>query len=193
LTRINLSLNALDPEKAQKLAGYPYNLSKVIEIAKYIPTKMDMIIAPVWMPGYNDEELPKLAKFAEEVGAGRNCPAIGVQNLLNYRFGRNPVESVPMEEFYKKMREIEQKYNIKLIFDKTAFDVEELPELPKPFKKGQIVEAKIVLPGRIGNEKLAVAKERLISIPNCYKEEGSKVRLRIKRTKHNIFLGELLD
>ncbi|MDP3765443.1 MAG: radical SAM protein, partial [Nanoarchaeota archaeon] len=28
LTRINLSLNALDPEKAQKLAGYPYNLSK---------------------------------------------------------------------------------------------------------------------------------------------------------------------
>ena len=49
LTRINLSLNALDPEKAQKLAGYPYNLNKVLEIARYIPTKMDLIIAPVWM------------------------------------------------------------------------------------------------------------------------------------------------
>ena len=83
LTRINLSLNALDPEKAQKLAGYPYNLSKVMEIAKYIPTKTDLIIAPVWMPGYNDEELPKLAKFAEEIGAGKNCPPIGIQNLLN--------------------------------------------------------------------------------------------------------------
>ena len=193
LTRINLSLNALDPEKAQKLAGYPYNLSKVIDIARYIPTKMDLIIAPVWMPGFNDEELPKLAKFAEEIGAGKNCPPIGVQNLLNYRFGRNPMESVPLEEFYRKMRELEQKHGIKLIFDKEDFEVNDLPELPKPFKKDQIVEAEIVLPGRIGNEKLAVANDRLISIPNCYKEEGSKVKLRIKRTKHNIFLGELLN
>lgn len=193
LTRINLSLNALEQEKAQKLAGYPYNLNKVLEIARYIPTKMDLLIAPVWVPDFNDEELPKLAKFAEEIGAGKNCPPIGVQNLLNYRFGRNPVETVPMEEFYKKMRELEQEHSIKLIFDKSAFDVEELPELPKPFKKGQIVSAEIVLPGRIGNEKLAVAQDRLISVPNCYKEEGSKVKLRIKRTKHNIFLGELLD
>lgn len=193
LTRINLSLNALDPEKAQKLAGYPYNLSKVMEIARYIPTKMDLIIAPVWVPGYNDEELVKLAKFAEEIGAGKNCPAIGVQNLLNYRFGRNPVEAVPMEGFYRKMRELEQAHKIKLIFDKSAFNVEELPELPKPFKKDQIVNAEIVLPGRIGNEKLAVAKDRLISVPNCHMEIGGKVKLRIKRTKHNIFLGELLD
>ena len=192
LARINLSLNAMDAEKAQKLAGYPYNLSKVLDIARYIPTKMDLIIAPVWMPGYNDDELPKLAKFAEEIGAGKNCPAIGIQNMLNYRFGRNPVESVPMEEFYKRMQEIEQKHNVKLIFDKSAFNVEELPELPKPFRKGQIIEAKIVLPGRIGNEKLAVAKDRLISVPNCPYEIGSRVKLRIKRTKHNIFLGELL-
>ncbi|MEK6984118.1 MAG: radical SAM protein [Nanoarchaeota archaeon] len=192
LTRINLSLNALDPEKAQRLAGYPYNLSKVLDIARYIPTKMDLIIAPVWMPGYNDEELAKLAKFAEEIGAGKNCPAIGVQNLLNYRFGRNPVKSASMEDFYKRMRELEDKHKIKLIFDKSDFGVEDLPELPKPFKKGQIVEAEIVLPGRIGNEKLAKAEDRLISVPNCFKEIGSIVKVRIKRTKHNIFLGELL-
>lgn len=193
LTRINLSLNALDPEKAQKLAGYPYSLNKVLDIARYIPTKMDLIIAPVWVPGYNDEELPKLAKFAEEIGAGKNCPPIGVQNLLNYKFGRNPLDSAPMEEFYRKMKELEDKHNIRLIFDKMAFNVEELPELPKPFRKGQIVSAEIVLPGRISNEKLAAANNRLISVPDCYKEEGSKVRLKIKRTKHNIFLGELLN
>lgn len=193
LTRINLSLNALDPEKAQKLAGYPYNLSKVIEIARYITTKLDLIIAPVWMPGYNDEEIPKLAKFAKEIGAGKNCPPIGVQNLLNYKFGRNPVKSAAMEEFYRKMTELEQKHNIKLIFDKEDFDVKDLPELTKPFKRGQIVKAEIVLPGRIGNEKLAMAEGRLISIPNCHSQEGSKVKIRIRRTKHNIFLGESLN
>lgn len=193
LTRINLSLNALDPEIAQKLADHPYNLNKVLEIARYIPTKMDLIIAPVWVPGCNDDELPKLAKFANEIGAGKNCPPIGIQNLLNYKFGRNPAKGASMEEFYKKMKEIEQKHNIKLVFDKTAFNVHTLPELPKPFKKGQIVKAEIMLPGRIGSEKLAVAKNRLISIPDCYKEEGSAVNLRIQRTKHNIFLGELVD
>ncbi len=193
LTRINLSLNALDAKKAVRLAGHPYNLSKVLEIASYIPSKMDLIIAPVWVPGYNDEELPKLAKFAHEIGAGKNCPPIGIQNLLNYRFSRNPVQGAPMEEFYKKMKELEQKHDIKLIFNKSAFEVQDLPELPKPFRKGQIIDAQIALPGRIGTEKLAIAQNRLISVPNCYKEESSKVRLRIKRTKHNIFLGELLN
>ena len=194
LSRINLSVHALDPEKANHLAGHPYNLSKVLEIARYIPTtRMDLIIVPVWMPGYNDEELPKLAKFANEIGAGKHCPPIGIQNFMNYRFGRNPTKEVSMDIFYKKMRELEQKDGIKLIFDKSAFNVEDLPELPKPFRKGQIVGAEIVLPGRIGNEMLAVAKERLISVPECFREIGSKVRLKIKRSKHNIFLGELLN
>ncbi|HLG24779.1 MAG TPA: radical SAM protein [Candidatus Nanoarchaeia archaeon] len=194
LTRINLSLHALDKEKANQLAGYPYNLDKVIEIARYIPkTKIDLIIVPVWMPGYNDEEMPKLAKFAKEIGAGKNCPPIGIQNMLNYKLGRNPIEEVPMEVFYNKMKELEKEHNIKLLIDKMSFEIEDLPEYPKPFKKDNIIEAEVVLPGRIGNEKLALAKERLISVPNCYKDIGSKVRLKIKRTKHNIFLGELLN
>ena len=194
LTRVNLSLHSLDTQKANQLAGYPYNLKKVLEIAEYIPkTKMDLIVVPVWLKGYNDEELPKLAKFAREIGAGKTGPYIGIQNFLNYRFGRNPVDEESMDEFYKKMRELEEKYGEKLIIDKHSFDIQELPELPKPFKKGQIIEAEIVLHGRIGNEMLAKEKERLISVPNCYKNEGNKVKLRIKRTKHNIFLGELLN
>ena len=60
-----------------------------------------------------------------------------------------------------------------------------MPELPKPFKKDQVIEAEIALPGRIGNEMLAVAKDRLISVPECFKEIGAKVKLKIKRTKHN--------
>ena len=194
LTRINLSLHALNPELATQLAGHPYNLNKVLEIAKYIPTtKMDLIIVPVWMPGFNDAELPKLAKFAQEIGAGKHCPPIGIQNFMNYRFGRNPIKEAPLDDFYKKMKEIEKEHNVQLIFDKAAFDVEDLPELPKPFKKGQVISAQIVLPGRLGNEMLAVAGNRLISVPECFREIGSKVKLKIRRTKHNIFLGELLN
>ena len=193
LTRINLSLHALDNEIADKLAGAPYNVKRVMELARYITTKMDLIIVPVYVPGVNDGELPKLAKFAVEIGAGKNCPPIGIQNMMHYRFGRNPVKEAPLEQFYAKMRALEKEHGIKLIFDKHAFNVEELPEYKKPFKKGQIVECEIVLPGRIGNEMLAKAQDRLISIPSCHFKEGGIVKVRIKRTKHNIFLGELLD
>ncbi len=191
LTRINLSLNALDQEIADKMAGFPYNLKKVMALAEYIPKKMDLIIAPVWLPGYNDNELVKLAKFAQKIGAGKNCPPIGIQNFLHYRFGRNPVKAMEMDVFYKKMRDLEQKHSIKLIY-KHWFNVRKCEELPKPFKKGDIVKAEIVCPGRLNKEMLAVASGRLISVPNCYKQEGS-VKLKIRRTKHNIFLGELLN
>ncbi|MCH8067512.1 MAG: radical SAM protein [Nanoarchaeota archaeon] len=191
LTRINLSLNALDQEIADKMAGFPYNLKKVKKLAYYIPKKMDLIIVPVWLPGYNDDELIKLAKFAQEVGAGKNCPAIGIQNFLPYRFGRNPVKGMEMDAFYKKLRDLEQKHGIELINKEYMFQIKKCKELQKPFKKGAIVKAKLVCPGRLNKEMLAVAGNRLISVINCYKKQGY-VKVKIKRTKHNIFLGELL-
>ena len=191
LTRINLSLNALDPKIADLMAGFPYNLKKVMEIAAYIPKKMDLIIAPVWLPGYNDNELVKLAKFAAEIGAGKECPPIGIQNFLPYKFGRNPVKEASMDIFYSKLRNMEEEHYIKLIYNKEDFKVKPVKEIPKPFKKGQVIEARIAFPGRLKNEMLAIAKNRLISVPNCYKEEGF-VKVRIKRTKHNIFLGEMI-
>ena len=191
LTRVNLSLNALDQGIADKMAGYPYNLKKVMELAAYIPKKMDLIIAPVWLPGYNDNELVKLAKFAYEVGAGKNCPAIGIQNFMPYKFGRNPVEPVSMGAFQEKLNDLEKKNDITLICNASDFKIKKCKELPKPFRKGEAVKAQLLFPGRLPNEMMAMAKDRIISVPNCYKTEGI-VRVRIRRTKHNIFLGEQL-
>ena len=192
LTRINLSLHALNPKIANKMAGTAYNLKKVMALAAYIPKKMDLIITPVWLPGYNDKELVKLAQFAQKIGAGKNCPAIGIQNFLNYQFGRNPIKSVDIPVFHKKLRDLEQKHSTKLICNEVDFKIKKCRELPKPFKKGEVVKAKIVCPGRLNKEMLAVAANRVISIPNCYKNQGL-VKLRIKRTKHNVYLGELLN
>jgi|TARA_B100001964_G_scaffold211924_1_gene247600 hypothetical protein len=192
LTRINLSLHALSPKIVNKMAGTDYNLKKVVEMTEYIPKKMDLIITPVWLPGYNDKELVKLAKFANEIGAGKKCPAIGIQNFFNYQFGRNPVKAVDIRVFYKKLHDLEQKHGINLICDEADFKIKKSKQLPKPFKKGSIIEAELVCPGRLNREMLSVAKNRVISVPNCHKNQGS-VKLKIKRTKHNIFLGELLN
>ena len=96
-----------------------------------------------------------------------------------------------MTPLHKKIHEIEKKNNIKLIYNKHDFKIKKCREFIKPFKKGDMIKAKLVFAGRLNNEMLAVADNRLISVPNCHKSEGT-VKLKIRRIKHNIFLGELV-
>lgn len=186
LTRFNFSINSLDDKLAGKIAGMPYNIQRIKEVCRYIAKKTNLIITPVLIPTINEKEMPRIIEFAKEIGAD-----IGIQNFLNYKLGRNPVKQIAFDEFYKRLREWQDKYGIKLIKSVEDFNIIKTKPLPKPFKKGEIIEAEIVCPGRLLNEKIAVAKERTISIPNCYKVKG-KVRLRITRSKHNIFIGTII-
>jgi len=191
LTRINLSINALDAKLAKKIAGCTYNIKKIKEIAGYIAKKsrIDLILAPVMIQGINDEEMPKLVEFALKIGPGK-YPLIGIQNFLNYKFGKNPVKQVSFDNFKKKIKNIEKKYKTRLLLNESDFNIKKAKTLPKPFKKGDIIKADIILDGRLKNEKLAVSDGRLISIPNCSKK--GNVRLKIIRSKHNIFVGKLI-
>ena len=186
LTRFNFSINSLEHKTAKKIAGVGYNIKKIKDICRYIVKKAHLIITPVLIPGINEKEIPEIIEFAKDLGAD-----IGIQNFLNYKFGRNPVKDMPFNEFYGKLREWQEKYKVKLIKSIGDFDIVKTKALPKPFKKGDIIEAEIICPGRLKHEKIAVAKERTISIPNCDKDKG-KVRLRITRSKHNIFIGTII-
>ena len=183
LTRFNFSINALDEKLGDKIAGCAYNVSKIKEICRYIGTKANLIIAPVLIPTINEDEMHKIIEFAKEIGAD-----IGIQNFLNYKFGRNPVKQIRFDKFYDKLKEWEEKYKIKLVKSVEDFGIVKTKPLPKPFRKGDVVGAEIKCLGRLPYEKIAVAKERNISVPNCNKDKG-KVRLKITRTKHNIFIG----
>ena len=48
------------------------------------------MIAPVYMPGINDEEMPELIEFALKIGAGKRWPPLGIQKFEHYRLGRSP-------------------------------------------------------------------------------------------------------
>ncbi|MBN2112223.1 radical SAM protein [Candidatus Woesearchaeota archaeon] len=192
MTRFNVSINALDFRLAEKIAGTSYSLKNALEIAEYISKKADLIIAPVWMPGINDEEMPKIIEFAQKL---RKKPGhkvmIGIQNFLSYRFGRNPVKQMPWETFRKRLSDLEKKYKEHLILDfKKDFNIKPTKPLPKPFKKGQRIEAEIVCNGRMAGEKIAVSENRTITLPSCTKT--GKVKVKITRTKHNIFYGSCL-
>ncbi|MBA3064102.1 radical SAM protein, partial [Candidatus Woesearchaeota archaeon] len=177
ITRINLSLNAMDKNLARKLAGCDYDVEKIKKIASYAAKKIELAIAPVLVPGFNDDEMNKLIEFAKKLKSNRKGYFIGIQNFLNYRFGRNPCKQLSWDEFYSRIKDLEKKTNTKLIIGPEDFNIQKTKKLPKPFKKGDIIKAEIVCSGRLKNEMLAVALNRTISIPNCFKKGNVKIRI----------------
>jgi len=188
VTRINLSMSSLDSKTAKTLHG-PYNVERVKEVAEMIAnSKMDLLIAPVWVPGYNDKEIPKIIEFALEIGAGKKYPPLGIQKYIPYRFGRKAGKSIPFREFYKRLADYEKEYGVKLILKPEDFGMEKRPKLRCPFKKGEVVRARIVAEGRLHGEKLCVVRGRSVAVMT-EKKVRDIVEFEVVRTKDGIVVG----
>ena len=203
LDRVNLSVDALDEEIARYLVDTPwYNVNEVIKYAEYIArsTKMDLLIAPVWIPGLNDSEIPKIIEWAKRIGAGKRWPPLGIQKYVAHKRGRKPkgVREISWREFYRQLRVWERIHNVKLILSPSDFGIKKAPSLPTLFSIGQKLWVKVVDYGWQKGELLAIAKDRVITIIGVKPSEmedliGKKVRVRIVANKHNIYLAELTD
>ncbi|MCS7130945.1 MAG: radical SAM protein [Archaeoglobaceae archaeon] len=189
MSRINLSISALSEEVSKKIhPGYP--LKKVIEIAEMIAnSKIDLLIAPVWVPGYNDKEIPKLIEFALKIGAGKRYPPLGIQKYIPYRFGRKVGNSMTFKEFYERLREYEREYGVKLILKPEDFGIEKRPSIKPPFKKGEIHSGKIVAEGRMHREKLCISKSWSVAVIS-EKKVGDFIKFEILRTKDGVIVGK---
>ncbi len=189
MTRINISLNALEEQKCSELAGMNYNLNHVLNMINYAKGKIDLLIAPVLIPGMNDNNIKKIIDSFK--GMKSSFPPIGIQNFLNYKRGRNPVKQRTWEEFYNILIEHEKKYDahLKLNF-REDFGIVRDSKLKKPFKKHQIIKARIICPGHLKGEKIGVYEGRAIIIEKCSDINiGSNVNVLIIRDKHNIYRG----
>jgi len=199
LTRFNISLNSMNKKLCDKLSNRNYNLEHLKKVISYIEEKYaknvlcEIIIAPVLIPGFNDseEELGALIKFAQELSGLKNGIKLGIQNFLNYPGGRNPSRQKGWDEFYELLKDLEKKYGTRLILDADDFNIEKNNVLRKPFEKDDVVMAEIRCPGPAINERIAVSKERCITIHDCDKDSGL-VRVKLIRDKHNVFDGILV-
>lgn len=193
LTMLNISLNAIEPKVAKVMEGHGgYDVEKVKRMAAYAAkTRVKVTLAPVIVGGYNEEEMEKIVVFAREIGA-----AVGMQNYLFYRRGRNPknAEQIPWPKFYAKLEELEKKHGAKLIFAAADYEIIKTQPLPKPFRKGQIVKATAISEGRYPREYIAAAAERIITLPDCEKplKPNDAVKVKIVSDKHNIFYGKVV-
>jgi len=192
LDRINLSLHALDPEIAKMLAGADwFDIDKLMDSARAVArSRIDLLIAPVYIPGINDAEIPKLIRFAQEIGAGKRFPPLGIQKFEHYRYGRSPkgVKAQSWWQFYNRSLAVwEKESGLRLRLDPVRdFGTVRRPFIPLAFKKGEKVTVEIRAPGWIHGEMLGIARDRVVSVYTCEKQSGN-VRVKIIATKHNIY------
>ena len=189
LDRINLSINSLDGKKAKLLAGRAdYDVDHVKSIAKEIAdSEIDLLIAPVWVPKYNDEDIMEILEFGKRIGAGRIWKPFGVQKYIKYRFGRHPkgAKIISFRDFYSKLREIDRN----LILSPRDFGIVKCRSLPKRFKIGERVKLRLEMYGRIKGEMIGIARDRVIQITDTNKKIGEVVNVRITRNQHNIYVA----
>jgi uncharacterized Fe-S cluster-containing radical SAM superfamily enzyme len=185
VTRLNISIHSLDKAKASKLANVPYNTEHVVEMIKYCEGKIDVLLAPVLIPGYNEKDLDDIIVLSAKI-KNKRFPTIGIQNFLNYKGGRNVAKQIPWENFFELLKSKEKELNARLIIEENSFNIQYDETLAKPFKKGQIIKVEIKSVGRAKNEVIAAAGERNITIINPKKTTGV-ISVKLIRDKHNIY------
>ncbi|MGQ9507046.1 MAG: radical SAM protein [Candidatus Bathycorpusculaceae bacterium] len=198
LKRINLSLDALDSTLAKKLADTEwYDAEKVVELMCHIVsnTKIGLLIAPVWIPGINDEEIPKIISLTRDICGTKFSPSLGIQKYEVHKHGRKVKEAKPLswKKFYDQLRIWEKEFKVKLVLSPKDFGIHKRVMLPIPYKKHEIVRVKVVGPGWLKREKLAVTAKGDRSLTLINAEEipvGAKLKARIVANKHNLLIAE---
>ncbi len=194
LSRINISIESLDPELAKRISGSKsYDIEKVLENVAYIArnTNIDILIAPVWLPGINDEEIPKLIEFAIDIGVGKKWPALGIQKFLSHRYGRKPdIKVMNWEEFYYQLEKWEKIYKTKLVLAPEDFGSFKYKALPRVFKRDEKVKFKVIGQGWMKGEKLAIARDRVVTIVDADRiHVGTEIFARMERVVDGIYIA----
>jgi uncharacterized Fe-S cluster-containing radical SAM superfamily enzyme len=194
LTRLNISIDSLDPDKASMLAGARwYSVERVAEMAVYANSLgIDVMITPVWLPGVNDRDIEEIVLWAKRNIRNRYSPLLGIQKYVAHKRGRKPqgVREPSWDEFYSFLETLERRIGVRLRISLEDFGVRPDRSLPKPMEVGDKVIAKIHSRGWLRGEYLGYSKGRAMTIIHSGDlEEGDEILVRVIHNKDNIYLA----
>jgi uncharacterized Fe-S cluster-containing radical SAM superfamily enzyme len=169
LTRINLSLNSLNEEKAEYLCNCTdYQMNTLLKNTELLlDSEINVLIAPVWFPGVNDADIEEIIKYIIGLrgkGYSERKLQIGIQKYLLYKTGRKLKKIRPKswDYFYKQLSRLEKKYHIKLKLGPRDFDIHKRNRFASlELRKNSIIGVKVVSQGRWENEYIGKINDNL--------------------------------
>ncbi|TXT66790.1 MAG: Cyclic pyranopterin monophosphate synthase [Promethearchaeota archaeon] len=166
VTRLNISINTLNEKLAQYLSGCEnYDINSLMKNVKLLlESNIDVLIAPVWFPGVNDEDIEDIISFVVEMrtmGYSNLDIQLGIQKYLIYRTGRKLKKIRPKTwgYFYQQLGNLEERYDIKLKLGPHDFNIHDRPLYSIDINEGEILPVTIKAPGRWKNECIGVINE----------------------------------
>jgi uncharacterized Fe-S cluster-containing radical SAM superfamily enzyme len=162
LDRLNISLNSLDAQQCAHLCGVPkYDLVHLLQMFDLVlQSKMDLLIAPVWFMGENDQGINDIIEFVRKktlVGISWPKLRLGIQNYLTYKTGRKlkKIFSREFKFFYQRLRKMEQESGLKLKLGPNDFGIHKATPIATPFREGETASVEILMQGRWKDEFIA--------------------------------------
>ncbi|MEM2204044.1 MAG: radical SAM protein [Sulfolobales archaeon] len=194
ISRLNISIDSLDPEKASVLAGAEwYNIERVAEMALYANSMgIDVMITPVWIPGVNDRDIEEIVLWAKSNIKNRSSPILGIQKYVIHRRGRKipGVAEPSWDSFYNFLETLEKRTGVKLRLSPEDLGVRPDISIPKPIRVGNKVAVKIYSKGWLKGEVIGYAKGRVVTIVGLDDiNEGAEILVKIISDKDNIYLA----
>ena len=190
LNRIHLSVHSVDALKSKELFGNKnYNVESVLEAVQLLnKSNIELLLAPVWLPKVNDDDIKAVLKLAKEL----NC-RVGLQKYEEYKYSRKmkSVKKINYFHFYKQLREWEKEFGLKLVLNASDLDTDRAPNLSLVMNVGERLQGTVVAPGWLKGQMVVAARERSITVNDCQRNIGDKVNVRITENKNNIYLAEM--
>ncbi|MFX0021368.1 MAG: radical SAM protein [Candidatus Hermodarchaeota archaeon] len=160
ITRINISLNSLNPEEVNYLCNTNnYDLNNLLKsISRLLNGTIDVLLAPVWFPGENDRDIEDIIKYVKDLrkrGYSETKIQIGIQKYLVYKTGRKLKKIRPKSwgYFYKQLALLEKTYNIKLKLGPQDFGIHKRETSASlNVQKNDFIKLKVVSKGRWEHE-----------------------------------------
>lgn len=160
LTRINISVNSLNQEKAAYFCDcLDYRMDSLLNnIELLLHSKIDVLLAPVWFPGENDRDIEEIISYVvdrKERLYSKKKLQIGIQKYLIYKTGRKLKKIRPKSwgYFYKQLSRLEKKYHIKLKLGPKDFNIHKRKRLiTSQLKKNEIIASTVISRGRWEHE-----------------------------------------
>lgn len=199
LSRINISLNTLNQEKAGYLCDCKnYDLKNLIKnIHILLNTSIDVLLAPVWFPGENDKDIEDIIKFVIDLrnqGFSEKKIQLGIQKYLIYKTGRKLKKIRPKswDYFYKQLSKLERQYNLKLKLGPRDFGIQKIKTMVRlNYRKGDLIRLEIVSKGRWHNECIGkitkdIGIKILLNKPFQYSENliGKEIKAKIIKANY---------
>lgn len=202
ITRINISLNTFNKEYAGYLTQCKhYRMDTLLEsIERLLNSDINVLLAPVWFPGENDEDIEEIIQFVVDLraqGYSKKDLQIGIQKYLIYKTGRTLKKIRPKTwgYFYQQLSDLEQEYDLKLKLGPTDFGIHDRPLYKLNVHEGEVIPVTIVSPGRWENECIGKVNEEfgckvLLNSPIKYTDAllGKEIDVKIlkAKTKENL-------